>query len=536
MSIARELNIDESWFLASALRYTKDIVPWRSAHNGTSGPLTPWLLTFLGYLGAPLNYFTTHTVALGLQILTVCFSYGTVRILCGEVPARFAAMPLALLFSRTGDPNYLHLASENVPNALMTAGAFTAAQAFNALKFKKTNRWWFGFAGLFLGGVGFAKLQAGPMALFISVFVVVSILTFPLSRRERSIALLFFGSGVFLVPAFILGIVFLGGAWKDMWHIYIDANLAYGNKNAEHFSFFDRLRILVSDNLVFAYLLHMLEALTAVVFTGQVLLNQSNSKAKNKRIFVASIVFLGVSLFCVAKPGFFFPHYLLLLIFPIILLFGILIQLILKGQPARTWWVLSLGAAFIVPVFSVSKCILSGEGVLEGDRLRLVLEANKEEPIKKEAQILSKLATANDQCAIWGLRTDLYVDGCPRPATREIVLDTVPGPFGDLSRQRFLDDMKKNKPRIFVDAVCFSGVPKIGWYTTGPALERGLPGYQPYPPLRDYIANRYSLKSEVPCAPGVLLQANLLGNQLGKASLEGVIRIYERRELTERVR
>jgi hypothetical protein len=529
LSVSRELNPDESVFLASAFRFLQDIVPWRATHNGTSGPLTSWMLAFIGILGIPLNYITAHFVSFGLQILTVCFAYGTIRNLAGETPARLSTLPVALLLSRTGDPNFIHLSSENFPLALMAGGCYAASRGFTESVTAGKERGWLFISGILLGAVGFAKLQAGPMALVISIIILGGLLGLPVSGRARLTKIIPFSIGVLLIPTIILGMVLLGGAWDDFWNFYVESNLVYGNQSPARLSQFELVRILIFQSPGFSLLLQTTGALSAVAVSSHLLQSRASLNQKQKRMLIASATLLLAALFCIAKPGIVVPHYLLLLVLPVILYFGTLLNIIWSNRTVTIWMILSMGATCFPALLGVSETFSKNIRFLEGKGIELFILALNEAPKKPESEFISKLLKSDDQCAIWGWRNDIYVEGCPRPAVRYLVPGLTPETFRDYLRNGFLKDVHMNKPRLLVDAVCFSGSTEIGWYTTAPSLERKLEGYEPNLPLQEYITKHYVLAKQVPCNPGDWVIQDLLGKPGGRLPIEDAIKIYERK-------
>jgi hypothetical protein len=523
LKVDRPLNPDEGLWLANAWRYTFDIVPWRATSSGTSGPLTPWLLTLLGFCGAPLDYATAHTVALGLQIAVVCLAYGTIRIVCGEASARLATMPVALLLGRTGHPDFVHLSSENVPLVLMAACGWAAAHGLQGGVAECRSKWWLVFAGVLAGAVPFAKLQAVPMALVMSCVIATAAVVASSSRQNRFARLISFGGGGCIVPIAILGMVWWAGVFGDMWHMYVDGCLAYGNSSASEENYAARVSYLIWESPVFLTLSATVVATTATAVIGCVVSGWGRTERFRRWLLFASAVYLATGLFCVAKPGHHFPHYLMLLTLPLMLLSGTALQVILSAQPKRLWSAVGAGLACIAPVVVLSQCGLRGSCFVEGVYYDRVLAALVQRPPTAEAGVVAELSDPDDEVAVWGAwRSDIYIEARRRPAVRDVELSgaIVPGPFRDYSRRRFLEDMQRNRPRLFVDAVCYAGFPADDWQVFGKEIvERRLGGHETFAELGEFVSRHYVRRAQVFKGP----------NGSG-----GSVRVYERRDAVPR--
>jgi len=523
LEVDRPLNPDEGLWLANAWRYTLDIVPWRATSSGTSGPLTPWLLTLLGFCGAPLDYATAHAVAMGLQIAVVGLAYGTIRIVCGESPGRLATMPAALLLSRTGHPDFVHLSSENVPLVLMAGCGCAAAYGLQGGVAECRRRWWLLFAGVLAGAVPFAKLQAVPMALVMSCVIATAAMVTSSSRQNRLARLISFGSGGCVVPIAIVGLVWWAGFFGDMWHMYVDGCLAYGNPSASERTYATRVSCLIWDSPVFLTLSATVFATTATAVFGCVVLGWGGTERFGRWLLFAAAVYLTTGFFCVAKPGHHFPHYLMLLTLPLMLLSGTALQMILSAQPQRLWSAVGVALACVAPLVVLSRCGLGGSCFVEGAAYDRVLAGLVQMPPTAEAGVVANLSDPDDEVAVWGAwRSDIYIEARRRPAVRDVELSgaIVPGPFRDYSRLRFLEDMQRNRPRLFVDAVCYAGFPANDWQVFGQEIvERRLGGHETFAELGEFVSRHYVRRAQVFKGP----------NGSG-----GSVRVYERRDAVPR--
>ena len=523
LKVDRPLNPDEGLWLANAWRYTHDFVPWRATSSGTSGPLTPWLLTLLGFCGAALDYATAHAVALGLQIAVVCLAYGTIRFVCGEVSARLATMPVALLLSRTGHPDFVHLSSENMPLVLMAGCGCAAAHGLRRGVAEWQRKWWLFLAGVLAGAVPFAKLQAVPMALVMSCVIATAAVVTSSSRQNRFARLISFGIGGCVVPIAIIGMVWWAGVVGDMWHMYVDGCLAYGNPSASERTYATRVSRLILDSPVFLTLSAMVFATTGTAVIGCVVVGWSGTERFRRWLLFAAAVYLATGFFCVAKPGHHFSHYLMLLPLPLMLLSGTALQIFLSAQPQRLWSAVGVALACVAPLVVLARCGLGGSCFVEGAAYDRFLAAFEQRPPTAEAGVVADLSDPDEEVAVWGAwRSDIYIEARRRPAVRDVELSgaIVPGPFRDFFRRRFLEDMQRNRPRLFVDAVCYAGFPANDWQVFGQEIvERRLGGHETFAELGEFVSQYYVRRAQVFKGP----------NGLG-----GSVRVYERRDAVPR--
>ena len=90
----------------------------------------------------------------------------------------------------------------------------------------------------------------------------------------------------------------------------------------------------------------------------------------------------------------------------------------------------------------------------------------------------------------WGWGTELYVETNFLMGTRYGNTAGViePGPVQSFYTERFLKDMEKNRPVLFVDVVA----PNFFRYT-----DRSLHGFENFPLVKKYVEENYTLDSEI---------------------------------------
>ena len=104
---------------------------------------------------------------------------------------------------------------------------------------------------------------------------------------------------------------------------------------------------------------------------------------------------------------------------------------------------------------------------------------------------------SGDTLSIWGWMPQVYVQlGLP-PATRDAVSHyAVASSLQDYYRRRYLVDLKRGRPAIFIDAVGDGGFPAYSHWTTAQKHEC-------FPELAKFIDDNYSLFTSVQLRPTI---------------------------------
>jgi len=509
--IGREFNPDESSFLAQAARYSLDIVPWRPTHSGTSGPLTPYLLAALAAVGMPLSYATAHVATLVIQCLVLIISYRALRIMFSDLAARLAIVPAAVWMAHTADNDFIHYSSEHVPLLLLSGATLAAALAI----YGHRPRWlWLFVSGLAAGAVSFAKLQAVPMALVCSSATLVAAWFTSPSMRQGARDFASYSAGAITLPVVMLVMIVSGGVWTDFIQEYFVENLAYGFNHATALTWWDRFEedfAFVISTYPYAAMAMQAVACLSIAVWSMLAGRMPEAIAKVTAFQVFCTVAYGLAaLYGILRPGMNFPHYLLLFLPPFMMATAVAVEASLRskpadGRPSQPW------AAFLV-VFASAGCALGLAAVhnsfpyhepkADVEAWLIANSIGKSE----EATAVESFTKPGDEIAVWGFRPDIYVEAGRRPAVRDCETSTAikPGPFQASYRDRFLQDMQRTPPAMFVDAVCHAG-----WLTFLPS--RGHPltdiahgGHETFPALRELVNSNYFLRTVVNYDAGVI--------------------------------
>jgi hypothetical protein len=219
--------------------------------------------------------------------------------------------------------------------------------------------------------------------------------------------------------------------------------------------------------------------------------------------FAAMAVYLGATLYAVAKPRNNFDHYLLLLVHPLTLLTGVSLAIVLRGPrprlarlgrlapPAIGFCVLSCGAALAAAAMDCSRQGLFAvrAGYLRAWARNLASRAQAAPSVV--TSLIRLLAHSDGHFAIWGWAPQLYVETGLRPSTRDAIaqLAVTAGPLQAYYRERFLHDFLAARPCVFVDAVG----PGNFFFT-----DRARLGHESFPALDRVIRGEYRLVHDQP--------------------------------------
>ncbi len=400
-----------------------------------------------------------------------------------------------------------------------------ACAAATAASRPRLSEGWLFVAGVFAGAVPFAKLQAVPTALVLTLIIAGGVWQRTVSARGRLQAGMALAAGGLFVPACVMGLVVAGGAWDEFWSLYIEANVAYGDKRTVNTPLFMHVASMIAKSPIFTILCLMTATLAGLAIARCI---SDRRTAQFVPALASTAAMVAIAVFSVAKPGFEFGHYLMLLTLPCMLLSGASLATILSpanreaaASRSRLQPPAWAASAFVaaVPVIVAFRYLTAGATFVEGAGFAGYAAYLSSSQPSAESRIIAGMTRPADEIAVWGWRPDIYVESSRRPAVADAGMfhAMIPCPLRDAARRRFLDDLRRNKPRLFVDAVCYAGQPVYSAAVFGAeVVERSIGGHETFPELREYIARHYVGREQV------LYDHN------------SSIRIYERRDAAVR--
>jgi hypothetical protein len=466
-----ELNQDESNELAVALALRDDPRYLVSTEYGTHGPLVAFALLPVQLVGMQLDYASARLVGLALLLACIFFQFGMLRTFFSEPISRAVVMPLTICiaFLRDGRDCIAYNAEHPAVFLLCAAGYACARLAAGPARGAAGRAL---AAGLVLGLVPFAKLQAVPMALVLAAIALACLLVRSRGRGRQRAALWALAAGG-LAPASLVALYLWS---RDLFlHFrtsYIGVNLALASDGLCTYAEQAWEPEMLIKELCFPYFLGTSGA-------GLCLLGLLRRAGRCWWLFLGDGAVLLAGLYSVFAPGFPFGHYLLFLLFPLAFLSAAVLATLLEtlqGRGRRLALVgVCLAAAVTGPVARARD---------EGNRW-----LGTEPAPDYVADLIRRYASPGEKLVVWGWMDRYYVltglrPGALHPNTYWEIASAANSPLGHYFYRLFLDRFDHAKPPVFVDAVN----PESFYFNDPDQF-----AHEHFPELRDRIATRYVL-------------------------------------------
>jgi hypothetical protein len=496
-------NPDEAYFSSCGITLWHDPVFWRTISACTSGPLNIYPLLIPKVLGFSFGYASARMVALLLVVAAISCLYFTARKFMCLMLARMSVLPVLTFFAFAVHQNFIHYGSEYVSLFLLSASMLALA-GFVSSPHRHT--WMIFAAGIILGAVPLAKLQAIPLGVVIGLsgLLVLWDCKSPLGNRLKDCAI--YAAGVMVVPLFFFFMTTATGCFEHMLDSYLIANVSYAKQGLSLAASIDAFPGFLAKSKMFSVwfgfqLAAGLLLLIVVLWLG----GMKGFNPFSVKLLVFSAVFLIVAVFSVIAPGRQFVHYLLFLTVPSAL--WLMACTACFGQWAKslkkTHCIQAVINLLMVGVVSVVATLLLNEPA-EGRPLGY-LQRFMAYPGTPAGNAIRNLGQSGKSLAVWGWMNELFIETDMWSATSDGVLvyswigtaspedkfeilpdylDAVPGYFKNL----YIADLVKNNPPVFVDAVSPRG------YIFH---DRSLYGYETFPPLAAFVDGNYHLITEV---------------------------------------
>ena len=490
----RGFNPDEDQLVAAARALVLDPVFFRAAEAGSSGPLNVYpLLSSLAF-GAWPTLFSARLVGLAMICLAVVAVYFLGRALFSESVARFGALMPAAFFGLTNFWDFTHYTSEHVPMALLAVG--WALSAWAVFRGEMPFRWRVVLACLAAGVfsiVPFAKLQASMAAVGASAVLVIGVFAYGRTWRERfSGAGIVCAAGVF-VPAGLVGFFAINGALEYFWLSYIQNALAYQEAGNRDHSAMQILGMILfakppmrpDDFLWFGGGWVAIVGLSVIAL---VLARHRSAPWRSWGGIAYAVALLGLAVWTVTTPQRNYPHYLLFL--PVAMgvvamaLIGVLDGKISAWRPVLR--PVAIGLFFLLGVGPVVFARLQSPDSWAGLAKKWATE--KPSPI---SQKILEASGGEGRLCVWGYNPTYYSETGMLQATRLSTSGGLIGnhPLRSMFLATYLDDLRKNQPSVFVDAVA----PEQFVIMT----KREDHGHEAVPEVREFVVANYDLFAEI---------------------------------------
>lgn len=463
---ALELNPDESQLIAGALALTHDPVFWRSVDGTTSGPLNYYALLPVHWLGLPLDFFFARVVGLGCVWVGLVALQRALRATTDRLTAGLATLVAAVFFATTTEGDFLHYSSEHLSLALVPLALWGILRTRRPTPDATASL----VASACVAGVlPWSKLQTAPLGAVLVLWAAAT------AWRQRGRPWLVLVAGA--APSALIGLAAaLAGQWSEMWQRYLLHNVTYvADSQPPVVAWTSLAHRAVQEGTVLWVLAAVLAA--GLVAAGRRLLGRV-TWGPDLLWAAALAAAAGIA---VAVPKRDFLHYLLLLIFPSVLLAGLLWSRALDGlalRPRRHQW---LAAFLLFAVLPLAVRSLQGTPGMFGQ-----FADHWRRPAFADGAVLRAVARPDDKVAVWGWSPRTHVESRVPQATREphTTWLILPNPRREQFRAVYLQDFRARRPTFFLDA-------------TGPGAffftNRSQGAHEVFPALAGEIARDYVL-------------------------------------------
>jgi hypothetical protein len=492
-------SVDEAQILAAAQVLTIDPVFFRSAECGSSGPMVVYPLLLSKILGCAPSLFSARII--GLAMLAVCAIAlrGICETFCRPATARTATLSAVVFFAFTRHWDFVHYTSEHAPLFFLFCGLWCVCKVgFHSIGSTRKVAATACMGAVLFSIVPFAKLQAAYLGLFSGALLVIAVLfRKDLPFRRRLVIAGITALCALAFPLFLVLMAWVSGTGDYLLNSYFGNALAYvesGFSTGTSFLLMWKLLVQSADIVAFAAgsLLFSLAAVSALLAPSTTQLD--------RRLMVFSLagfLLLALAICAVLSPRRDYGHYLIFLPFFLALFVASLSGLLVRraadaGRDDRSQSAYELGCSALlacVMIFPVARLRWeSGNPWAGAGRFWSQRAAKPLDPVV--IAIRKVAAKSNRRMTVWGYMPYYYIDTGLKQATR---LSTSSAMFNDNPLRSFfvatyLEDLKRNRPDVFVDAVApgsfMMNVPEQH------AFER-------IPEVADYIRANYSLAREV---------------------------------------
>ena len=470
---ATEMNPDESEHITQALKLLVSPLPWISIDQMTDGPLTAAALLPPVLLRMPVDYGAAKLMHLIGTWANVALLHRALRRIYGDLPARWAVFPALFALGLAQDREFVAYNAEVPTTFLLSLGLYLLVRLATLAAVNLPSAY---FAGFALGLTPFAKAQGVPAALVLAVggaiVLVYRMRGEALASLVRPLAV--FVLGGFTVTILVFVYLLVAGGFENFWNSYALTNWEYVNRNPDvgigayavemykAFAGFPSLYLFWWRNVELGVagilLLPMAAAVRAYLKRrdaqrGAAPLNGTPGTIVPRpwpQVGLATLAaaFFIVSMYSVSAPRNPYFHYMWFMMIPLALLGASWIGTMLFAFRSR----LAVAAGLLVFVlYSGSQLAWHVATNARGSLLSGHPEMVAGDDISRR---LLQLVRPGHPVAIWGWMCRYFVYTGTYSATRQDnSVRAIEEHLQPYYRSVYLEDLRKNRPEVFVDAV-----------------------------------------------------------------------------------
>lgn len=467
-------NPDESLCLAGALTLLHDPRYWISVDGGTAGPLYFFAQIPAALFPGSAAFLVSRLIAIALVVGTVFATGRLLRAATSATVEQLAILPACVAYGLSRMPDLQHFSTEILPIFVV---ACVASIAFGTEGTPTSRRWW--TIGILLGLVPYAKIQATPIALGLGLVVTVREM-----RRSGPSALVALGMSA-LIPTFVVAVYLTAfNAWPNALIPYFFHNVEYVEGASQALGTVVALlvRTVWDDTSLAVWTLVGLVAVVAVPIW-------SSERASRLRLLAAgALAWLAVALATVLIPSRPLLHYLYLLLSPWLLLVGCALHAATTDLGVRRHFTPRRTAGGLLAITLLPLAAVSAFGADHYAWLTARFVSWHDETVAM-AKIIRPYQRPGDSLAVWGMRSDLYVEcGLPQAVTQgDSPGQIYSGPWQRYYLKSYATGFARHSPAFFVDAV-------------GPgnfAFQDRASAHEAFPLLREIIRTQYTQMAEI---------------------------------------
>lgn len=471
----KELEVDESQMLTQALSLTKYCRYWIDVDGLTQGPLVSYLLILPSWFGRPFDYTSARLVGFVLLSLTLLFTYLTVKNLFAKPVSLVVFIPTAFFYLLV-QGWFCELYNEYVVLCLLAISFWLFSILFKQPRPTFSVLLALGFVS---GLVPFAKLQGVPTVMITLLFTALLIL---LRSPEKIRSLLVLLAGCLCCPLLVLALTLLNGSFDYFLNFYLIGNFQYSYGGSIWQKALDYPVFLQHSGQFFNLFISY-----AVLLAGFLWFGVRSSFRVSSRSFLIwfGVLHLLMGFYEAIKSGYQFYHYQQFLIVPLALLSGAL-----WDGPWATRQVPVSKVRLILAGWVLVCCLPYGI-----DRLVLFVNSSKAVtirlydlcqpvPVSPISEKILSYTRPGDDLTLWGWFPAYHLETQLSQATADNITFRVlmPGPLQKSHQARFLEDLKRHRPAVFVDLVNRHSF----WF-----LNPDVFGHEQVAPIGRYIQTHY---------------------------------------------
>ncbi|TWU03873.1 hypothetical protein [Neorhodopirellula pilleata] len=438
-----ESNVDESEWMAGAIKLKDGYALWGNHDAHTSGPLIAQTLYFWDLVFGNLNYGTAKLLTCLIWTATCGFTYLTISRMSGSRIARVSTTPLVWCIAALQSTDFVGYNGEHLPILVLSVSTWIMASIHDRLReHGRVHPGALIALGAALGLLPLTKLQAVPMGVFLGV----SGLFLLRSNSGWKTLLLAAASPTLLWFAYLLAT----DQVKDFSTSYVLENFSHATSRSslsmlERVIYFPRAWLGLLDGRWF-----VVASLGSISFG--ILYRIQNFRdfvfVSDFKIALWAMSYVLVACYCVIQTGSFYKHYYLFLLHPLAIASAAVHTFILNSLADRR------GA--ILAVFYVLMCYASS--LLPIYRGNLFLKdfsfiQSQQSNLSEVSREINRIADKGTKLAVWGWMPRIYVETGLPMATKVAHTFNVstPGPNQAYFVGRYADSLMSHDKVIFVD-------------------------------------------------------------------------------------